>query len=144
MPPTFALSPARSMASSAHSIRYWYMPYSTTRSPSHCCLIQVPHVPCDPRYRSAFRDQSRVRCPQELYDDAWEPGGGALAHPTGLPGGGGHRCGVSASGGVYRAPACSLHRWLLGGDFLEHFTLTLDYRTKRLQLPPALSGRRGD
>ena len=33
---------------------------------------------------------------------------------------------------------------LLGGDFLEHFTLTLDYRTKRLQLTPALSGRRGD
>jgi predicted aspartyl protease len=25
---------------------------------------------------------------------------------------------------------------LLGGDFLEHFTLTLDYRTKRLQLTP--------
>ena len=33
---------------------------------------------------------------------------------------------------------------LLGGDFLEHFTLTLDYRTKRLQLTPALSGRRGN
>ena len=33
---------------------------------------------------------------------------------------------------------------LLGGDFLEHFTLTLDYRTQRLQLTPALSGRRGD
>jgi predicted aspartyl protease len=33
---------------------------------------------------------------------------------------------------------------LLGGDFLEHFTLTLDYRAKRLQLTPALSGRRGD
>jgi len=30
---------------------------------------------------------------------------------------------------------------LLGGDFLEHFTLTLDYRAKRLQLTPALSGR---
>jgi predicted aspartyl protease len=33
---------------------------------------------------------------------------------------------------------------LLGGDFLEHFTLTLDYRAKRLQLTPALSGRRED
>jgi len=33
---------------------------------------------------------------------------------------------------------------LLGGDFLEHFTLTLDYRAKRLQLTPALSGRRRD
>jgi predicted aspartyl protease len=33
---------------------------------------------------------------------------------------------------------------LLGGDFLEHFTLTLDYRAKQLQLTPALSGRRGD
>ena len=32
---------------------------------------------------------------------------------------------------------------LLGGGFLEHFTLTLDYRAKRLQLTPALSGRRG-
>ena len=33
---------------------------------------------------------------------------------------------------------------LLGGDFLEHFTLTLDYRARRLQLTPALSGRHGD
>jgi predicted aspartyl protease len=33
---------------------------------------------------------------------------------------------------------------LLGGDFLEHFTLTLDYRAKRLQLTPALPGRGGD
>ena len=33
---------------------------------------------------------------------------------------------------------------LLGGDFLEHFTLTLDYRTRRLQLTPALSGKRED
>src|SRR5207244_11861662 len=32
---------------------------------------------------------------------------------------------------------------LLGGDFLEHFTLTLDYRARRLQLTPALSGTRG-
>jgi hypothetical protein len=31
---------------------------------------------------------------------------------------------------------------LLGGDFLEHFTLTLDYSAKRLQLTPALSGNR--
>ena len=29
---------------------------------------------------------------------------------------------------------------LLGGDFLEHFTLTLDYSAKRLQLTLALSG----
>ena len=33
---------------------------------------------------------------------------------------------------------------LLGGDFLEHLTLTLDYRAKRLQLTPALSSRQGD
>src|ERR1043166_9395314 len=33
---------------------------------------------------------------------------------------------------------------LLGGAFVEHFTLTLDSRTQRLQLTPALSGRRGD
>jgi predicted aspartyl protease len=31
---------------------------------------------------------------------------------------------------------------LLGGDFLEHFTLTLDYSAKRLQLTPARSGHR--
>lgn len=33
---------------------------------------------------------------------------------------------------------------LLGGDFLEHFTLTLDYRARRLQLTPAYSSRRSD
>jgi hypothetical protein len=33
---------------------------------------------------------------------------------------------------------------LLGGDFLEHCTLTLDDRAQRLQLTPALSGRRED
>ena len=29
---------------------------------------------------------------------------------------------------------------LLGGDFLEHFTLTLDYSGRWLQLAPTLSG----
>jgi predicted aspartyl protease len=33
---------------------------------------------------------------------------------------------------------------LLGGDFLGHFTLTLDYRAKQLLLTPALSGRRAE
>ena len=47
--------------------------------------------------------------------------------------------------GVFTAlPHAPFIDGLLGGDFLEHFTLTLDYRTKRLQLTPALSGRRGD
>jgi predicted aspartyl protease len=32
---------------------------------------------------------------------------------------------------------------LLGGDFLEHFTLTLDYSSRRLEITPALSSRRG-
>jgi hypothetical protein len=33
---------------------------------------------------------------------------------------------------------------LLGGDFLEHLTLTLEYYAKRLELTSALSDRQGD
>ena len=71
--------------------------------------------PVDSRYNSAFRNQSGAQCTQELYSNAWKPGGGS-AHPTGLPGSG-EAAVEDLQVGVFTAPTCSLHRWAAGGTF---------------------------
>ena len=80
---------------------------STTRSPSSCCLIRVPRI-LFPDITQRLGISPEPSAPRSSIVTAEARQGSA--HPTGLPGRWGGRCGGSASGGVYRAPTCSLHR----------------------------------